>query len=215
MYEDLIGPFPFKRFAVVENILPTGYSMPTFTLLGRDVVKLPFIVETSLGHEILHQWFGNAVSIDHKSGNWAEGLTTYLSDHLYEEMKGKGWEYRKQTLVSFQSYITAEHDFALKDFTSRSDKATASVGYGKTAMVFHMLKEMLGQDIFRSSLKEFYAKNRFSTASWADVQKACEAVSGKNLDWFFRQWLDNKGALDFQIRNDLVTYTGIKATGIL
>jgi uncharacterized iron-regulated protein len=211
IYEDLIGPFPFRRFAVVENILPTGYSMPTFTLLGRDVVKLPFIVETSLGHEVLHQWFGNAVYIDHKSGNWAEGLTTYLSDHLYEDIKGKGWEYRKQTLVSFENYITAENDLALKDFTSRSDRATSSVGYGKTAMVFHMLKEMLGQDVFRGSLKEFYTMNRFSAASWADVQKAFEAVSGKNLDWFFRQWVDGKGALDFQIGNAKVMYEGSKA----
>ena len=44
-------PYPYKRFAVVENFLSTGYSLPTFTLLGQEVVKLPFIVETSLGHE--------------------------------------------------------------------------------------------------------------------------------------------------------------------
>ncbi len=210
MYEDLIGPFPFRRFAVVENVLPTGYSMPTFTLLGRDVVKLPFIVETSLGHEILHQWFGNSVYIDHNTGNWAEGLTTYLADHWYEELKGKGWEYRKQIMVSYQSYITAENDFSLKDFVSRTDKATAAVGYGKTAMVFHMLRRMLGEDVFTRSLKEFYRKNAYAEASWADVQKAFETVSGKDLDWFFRQWIDGKGALDFQIDNTLIAYDGNK-----
>ncbi len=63
--------------------------MPTYTLLGQDIVRLPFIVETSLGHEILHQWFGNLVYIDYEKGNWAEGLTTYLADHLYEEQKGR------------------------------------------------------------------------------------------------------------------------------
>ena len=57
-YEKLLGKYPFKRFAIVENILPTGYAMPTFTLLGRDVVRLPFIVKTALEHEVLHQWFG-------------------------------------------------------------------------------------------------------------------------------------------------------------
>jgi len=61
MYQELFGAYPYKRFSVVENFLPTGYSMPTFTLLGQEVVKLPFIVKTSLGHEILHQWFGNFV----------------------------------------------------------------------------------------------------------------------------------------------------------
>ncbi len=211
MYEDLIGPFPFKRFSVVENILPTGYSMPTFTLLGRDVVRLPFIADTSLGHEILHQWFGNSVYADRRAGNWSEGLTTYLADHQYEEKKGKGAEYRKQILVQYQSFITAENDFALNEFTSRTDKATASIGYGKTAMVFHALKQMLGPDLFRSALQEFYEQNRFRTASWADLQKAFESASAKDLAWFFKQWVEGKGALDFEVQNVMVRYEGSKA----
>lgn len=210
-YEDLIGPYPFRRFAVVENILPTGYSMPTFTLLGRDVVRLPFIVETSLGHEILHQWFGNSVYADRTTGNWAEGLTTYLADHQYEEMKEKGWEYRKQTLLSFRSYITPENDFSLKDFTSRTDRATASVGYGKTAMVFHMLQQELGADTFVRALREFYSKNRFSRASWADIQKACEEASGSDLAWFFKQWVEGKGAVNIQVRDAMIRYEGTLA----
>ena len=44
LYETLFHPFPFKRFAIVENFLPTGISMPTYTLLGQEVVRLPFIV---------------------------------------------------------------------------------------------------------------------------------------------------------------------------
>lgn len=211
MYEDLIGPFPFKRFSVVENILPTGYSMPTFTLLGRDVVRLPFIAETSLGHEILHQWFGNSVYVDTGGGNWSEGLTTYLADHQYEEMKDKGAEYRKQILVNYQSSVTPEKDLALKDFISRTDKASASVGYGKTAMVFHTLKGLVGQDLFRRALKEFFEKNRFRPASWQDLQKAFETVSAKDLDWFFQQWVQGKGALDFDIRDVRVRYEGSKA----
>lgn len=211
MYEDLIGPFPYKRFSVVENILPTGYSMPTFTLLGRDVVRLPFIVETSLGHEILHQWFGNSVYVDRKGGNWSEGLTTYLADYQYEDMKGKGAEYRKQILVDYESFITPEQDFPLKDFTSRINKATASVGYGKTAMVFHALKGLVGQDLFERSLKEFYETNRFRPASWTDLQITFETVSEKKLDWFFRQWVEEKGALDFEIRDVKVQYEGSKA----
>ncbi|MDP2158476.1 MAG: M1 family aminopeptidase, partial [Nitrospirota bacterium] len=211
MYEDLLGPFPYKRFSVVENILPTGYSMPTFTLLGRDVVRLPFIAETSLGHEILHQWFGSSVYVDRNGGNWSEGLTTYLADHLYEETKGKGPEYRKQILVDYESFITNEKDFPLKDFISRTDKATASVGYGKTAMIFHALKGLVGQDLFKKSLQEFYETNRFRPASWTDLQKAFEPVSAINLDWFFKQWVEGKGALDFDIRDVTVRYEGSKA----
>ena len=85
MYEKYTGKYPFRRFSVVENFLPAGYSFPTFTLLGKDIVKMPFIVDTSLGHEVLHQWFGNLVYNPDKGGNWSEGLTTYVADHLYKE----------------------------------------------------------------------------------------------------------------------------------
>jgi len=114
LYEQMFGPFPFKRFAIVESFLPAGSSMPTMTVLGQDVVRLPFIVETSLGHEILHQWFGNMVYVDERRGNWAEGLTTYLADHLYEEQKGNGWVYRKQMLIDFGSYVSALETFPCK-----------------------------------------------------------------------------------------------------
>jgi hypothetical protein len=105
MYEDMLGPYPFRRFAVVENILPTGYGMPTFTLLGRQVLKLPFIPETSLGHEILHSWFGNSVYVDYAKGNWSEGLTSYLADHYYDALKEKGWQYRKKIIENYESYV--------------------------------------------------------------------------------------------------------------
>ncbi len=69
----------------MENINPTGFGMPTFTLLGTQVLRLPFIKETSLGHEILHSWFGNSIEVRLDSGNWCEGLTTYLADMAYRE----------------------------------------------------------------------------------------------------------------------------------
>ena len=210
MYERLIGAYPFRRFSIVENILPTGYSMPAFTLLGKDVIKLPFIVETSLGHEILHQWFGNSVYNDYKSGNWSEGLTTYLADQLYEELKGDGWDYRKNILVSFQSYVTPENDFPLKSFTSRADRASSAIGYGKSAMVFHMLKKLLGEDVFYNSIKVFIEKNKFSNASWNEIEEAFESVSEKKLDWFFKQWIEEKGAPEIEANNINLKYNGSK-----
>lgn len=210
LYEKLIGSYPYKRFSVVENILPTGYSLPTFTLLGRDVVRLPFIAGTSLGHEILHQWFGNHVYVDYKSGNWAEGLTTYLADHLYEEEKGKGWEYRKQALASFQSYISGENDFPLRDFYGRTGKASSAVGYGKAAMVFHMLKDLAREDVFYKALRFFIEKNRSAPASWKDLEDAFTFASGQDLGWFFRQWVDEKGAPEIELGNVQVRYRGSK-----
>ncbi|MGD2084248.1 MAG: peptidase M28, partial [Chromatiales bacterium] len=90
MYEELIGPYPYGKFALVENFWETGYGMPSFTLLGPQVIRLPFIPYTSYPHEILHNWWGNGVYVDFASGNWSEGLTSYLADHLLKAQRGQG-----------------------------------------------------------------------------------------------------------------------------
>jgi uncharacterized iron-regulated protein len=241
LYESLLGKFPYKRFSIVENFLPTGYSMPTYTLLGQDIVRLPFIVETSLGHEILHQWFGNLVYIDYENGNWAEGLTTYLADHLYEEQKGNGWQYRKQILIDYMSYVNEKNDFALKDFRGRTDFASKSIGYGKAAMVFHMLKKMMGQDAFYKALNDIVTKKKFQRVSWEDIKEAftynyfffkslknfsekskTQKTSWKdlqdefksnlkdNLDWFFKQLIDEKGIPEINLTDARVKQNGSK-----
>jgi uncharacterized iron-regulated protein len=210
LYENLVGKYPYKRFSIVENFLPTGYSMPTYTLLGQDIVRLPFIVETSLGHEILHQWFGNLVYIDYGKGNWAEGLTTYLADHLYEEQKGKGWEYRKQILIDYMSYVNDKNEFPIKDFRGRTDFSSKSIGYGKTAMVFHMLKNIVGDDIFYKSLRDFINENRFKRASWDDIKNVFEKTYKKDLDWFFKQWVDVAGMPEIYVEDFHVKQAGSK-----
>jgi uncharacterized iron-regulated protein len=201
LYEELLGRYPFRRFSVVENFLPTGYSMPSFTLLGSSVVHLPFIVETSLGHEILHQWFGNLVYIDHESGNWAEGLTAYLSDHLYKEMEGRGWKHRKQVMIDFMSYLGDEDEFPLKDFRSRFDRASRSVGYGKAAMLFHMLKNTVGEGPFFRALKGFISDYSFQKASWDDLRSSFEKIHGGELGHFFSMWVDLPGVPELNLED--------------
>jgi hypothetical protein len=211
MYEKYLGKYPFRRFAVVENFLSAGHSFPTFTLLGKDILKMPFIPETSLGHEVLHQWFGNLVYTDAKSGNWSEGLTTYLADQRYEELKDKGSDYRKQILISFGSYVTSEKDFPLRDFSGREDRASAVIGYGKSAMVFHMLRKMVGEEIFFNSLRRFVEKNSFKTASWSDIREVFESDYGRDLEWFFKQWVEESGVPELEITNLELKYKGTKA----
>ncbi|MCL5023281.1 MAG: ChaN family lipoprotein [Nitrospirae bacterium] len=212
LYEGMAGKFPFGRFSIVENFLETGYSVPTFTVLGREVVRLPFIVKTSLGHEILHQWLGNLVYIDFEKGNWAEGLTTYLADHYYEEEKGRGWLYRKQILIDYDSYVLPGEDFPLRDFRTRTDFASRAIGYGKAAMVFHMLRKIVGDEAFFRSFRDFVDRNRFRKASWEDIRASFEKESGRDLGRFFKAWLEEKGAPRLGIKNIEIGPKGFRST---
>ncbi len=173
MYEAMLRPYPYKRFAIVENIFPSGYSMPTFTLLGRAVVKLPFIVKTSLGHEILHQWFGNSVYPDYFHGNWSEGITNYLADQHYAHLKNRGSDYRKQMLIDYNAYVHSDNAMPVSSFISRGNKSEAAIGYGKTAMIFHGLRLRFGDELFFSALRQFIKRNMFRQASWLSGMFFC------------------------------------------
>ncbi len=193
LYQNLIGPYPFKKFAVVENFLPTGYGMPSFTLLGSSVIRLPFIPDTSLGHEIAHSWWGNSVFVDDSIGNWVEALTTYTADYLYESNKGEkeAREFRLNKLRGYKSF--SQDGEPLKDFIDSTTPSSRAVGYNKGMMVFNMLEGAIGKEAFEKGLKNFYRDFAFKRASWKDLKEAFEEASGETLGWFFSQWLDRSG----------------------
>jgi hypothetical protein len=200
-YQDLFGAYPFQKFAVVENFFPTGFGFPSYTLIGGAVLRLPFIIRTSLGHEIAHCWWGNGVLVDYDEGNWSEALTTYVADYHYKEMKSKedAREYRLQILRNYATLVKPERDFALKQFQSRYDPITKTVGYDKGAMVFHMLRRKLGEEAFWGALRDLYRDRLFKTTSWTDIQKAFEARGRRSLKNFFDQWVYHKGAPRFYL----------------
>ncbi len=194
MYEKLIGPYPYKKFALVENFWETGYGMPSFTLLGPTVIRLPFIINSSYPHEILHNWWGNSVFPEYSSGNWSEGLTAYLSDHLIREQQGSAAEYRQTTLQKYADYVIGEREFPLTEFRSRHSTSSEAVGYGKSLMFFHMLRLELGDKTFIDGLHDFYLRNKFRFASFDDLRKSFEGVSKKELAAEFDQWVKRTGA---------------------
>ena len=194
MYEKLIGPYPYPKFALVENFWETGYGMPSFTLLGPRVIRFPFILHSSYPHEILHNWWGNGVYPDYSKGNWSEGLTAYLSDHLIKEQQGQGQAYRQTTLQKYADYVRKERDFPLTQFRSRHSSSSEAVGYGKSLMFFHMLRREAGDAAFTAALQDFYGTYRFRSASFDEIRKSFEGVWKRDLSALFDQWVNRTGA---------------------
>ncbi|MEA1932881.1 MAG: ChaN family lipoprotein [Thermodesulfobacteriota bacterium] len=195
-YEELIGPYPYKRFSVVENRLPTGFAVPTFTLLGQAVVRLPFVINRSLGHETLHSWFGNCIEIDPAQGNWAEGLTTYLADHAFALDKGRDVAFRKDQLIKYQSCIAEESALTLKNISGVAShlapgvQADRAVIYSKGSMFFHMLKKHLGEETFFKGIRDFYSGMKHRRAEWNDLKTGFEKAADISLSDIFKQWIE-------------------------
>jgi aminopeptidase N len=209
LYESRIGEYPFSEFSVVSSPTPTGFGMPTLTYLGVEVLRLPFIRATSLGHEVLHNWWGNGVYPDYAQGNWSEGLTTFMADYAYKERESAdaARDMRRGWLRDFAALAPGQ-DKPLATFTSRLHGATQIVGYNKAAMLFLMLRDMLGRETFDRALHTFWREQRFRVASWADLRQAFETASGQNLSPFFEQWLTREGAPVIRITDAALTKPG-------
>ncbi|MEM7261825.1 MAG: M1 family aminopeptidase, partial [Planctomycetota bacterium] len=206
LYQRLIGPYPYTKFALVENFWETGYGMPSFTLLGPKIIRFPFILHSSFPHEILHNWWGNSVFVDYDSGNWCEGLTAYMADHLVKEGQGRGVEYRRDALDRFSAYVNEGRDFPLSEFRSRHSSATEAVGYGKCLMLFHMLRREVGEDRFRLGLARFNRDFAGRRASFQDIATTFTELMGSDYTPFFDQWVKRSGApsLALEVSDDTV-----------
>lgn len=194
-YSQLIGDYPYADFHIVSAPLPVGLGFPGLTYIDRRIVPLPFMRTRSLAHEVVHNWWGNAVAVDYADGNWAEGLTTYMADYALERDKGEEAA-RSMRVKWLRDYaaLPITLDRPVRDFRSKQHQTDQVIGYNKVAFVFHMLFQEIGQQAFDEGIRNFWRSHRFRAASWQDLQHAFEQSAGVRLDWFFRQWLDQAGA---------------------
>ena len=207
-YSRMFGDYPYAKFATVESFWETGWGMPSFTLLGTRVMRLPFILHSSFPHEILHNWWGNGVYVDSREGNWSEGLTAYLADHYNKPTKAERVSYRRNALQKYQTFTAAGGDFPLREFRSRHDRTTQTVGYDKSLMLFHMLRNRLGNKAFFAGLRAFYQTHKFTFADFDDLQSAFESSANTSLDVFFRQWRDRIGAPKIRVSRTQIEKSG-------
>jgi aminopeptidase N len=206
LYESFLPPFPFPSFALVENFWETGYGMPGFTLLGSKVIRFPWILTSSYPHELLHNWWGNSVYVAEVGGNWCEGLTAYLADHLFAEQRGEGATYRRDTLKRFTDFAAGDNDTPLAAFSSRHSAASEAVGYGKSLMLFHMLRMRMGDAGFVAALGSFYREHAFKRSSFDDLASAFSAQAGEDLRPFVAAWVRRPGAPRVAIDRADVTF---------
>jgi len=214
-----IGPYPHDIFQVVATPAPLGLGFPTFTLINRLILPLPFVPERSLGHEVLHAWWGNGVAVDYARGNWCEALTTFMADYAFTEEGPDGAsaarEMRRRWLSDFAS-LPPEQDRPLRAFIEKSHTASQVISYDKGAMLFLMLRDEIGEDAFRDGLRRFWRDRRFQRAAWPDLQASFAAAApggnDRDLGRFFAQWLDRPGAPRLALKDAQPTADGVAFT---
>ena len=205
-YSARIGAYPYPDFFVVAAPVPVGLSFGNTTFVAERILGHDYMRGRSLAHEVLHAWWGGAVGIDAETGNWAEGLTTYQADHALaaETAPGRARALRRGWL---EALARADAGRRLRDFRSPAHARDQAVGYGKAALVFHMLKAEIGAPAFEAGLRRVWAEHRGGRAAWDDLRRAFERAAGRELDWFFDQWLDRPGLPEVRLGTTEVTAT--------
>lgn len=213
--ERLYGPYPFESLGYV--LTPTG-SMEHQTMISIDeaIVRRKDSTNSTILHELAHQWFGDKVTPRDYSYHWlSESFATYSECLWAEELKGmSGYVQDIQSKMTeyFGTTIAREGVMPLEKYgrSSPSSNYPRTI-YIKGAVVLGMLRHHLGDSIFFLSLRTYLERHRYGNAITEDFQKACEDISGRNLQWFFDQWVKRKGWPRIQIDTASSMNAGIRS----
>jgi hypothetical protein len=206
-YESIIGDSPYSSFtvALVESDLPGGHSPGYFAMLNQplpssglawhnDPASFSNYPDFFIAHELAHQWWGQAVGWRNYHEQWiSEGFAQYFAAMYAQHQKGGDTfssmlrQLRKWSLdTSDQGPISLGYRLGHIRGESRVFRALV---YNKGAAVLHMLRRLVGDDVFFRGLRRFYRDSKFTKVGTEDFRAAMEAETGTSLERFFRQWI--------------------------
>ena len=199
---DQVGPYSFSKLAHVQSKTRWGGLENAGTIFYfENSVTGKKTIENLIAHETAHQWFGNSVTESDWHHVWlSEGFATYFT-HLYNEWI-YGNEKRRSGMDRDRTNIM-KHELLPKspvvDTTIQDiGKVLSIITYQKASFVLHMLRKEIGDQAFFTGIRNYYAAYQNKNALTIHFQNMMESSSGKDLDWFFRQWIFSPGAPKLQ-----------------
>jgi len=211
LFTDLIGvPYPWAKYAQIAaqdfifgGMENTSATTQTDLTLHDAKAHLDFSSDPLVAHELAHQWFGDLLTCRDWSHAWLnEGFATFFEaiwreHHLgFDEYKydiyNMAIEYLKEDAQHYRRSIVTNVYRNPMDIFDRHL-------YEKGGLVLHMLRGILQEDLFWKAIRHYTNERQDSNVITSDLQNAIEESTGKNLDWFFEQWVFKGGHPDFKV----------------
>ena len=198
-YESLFGEFPYKKMAVAEiPFFPGGYGSPTLLMITELVFnEKKKVVAEFLAHEIVHQWFGNLLSLtlEEESHPWlSEGFATYIDALYIEHAKGES-AFRARVLSMANLY--RESTLAFEEVPMLEclwdNPMYRTLVYEKGGLILHTLRYIMGDEAFFAGLRDFVQTFAHRNITVSDFMTTMEAHHGESLAFWREQWIDGVG----------------------
>ncbi len=209
------GPYPHRTLVIAETpALGNGVGGVTYSQLVmmpaalRHSLTLSSQYETALAHEIAHQWWGITVGIRNGEDGWLdEGFAEFAARDLERAREALGERPRPrpgETSPRRMEYI-GQAAFGFDRKILQPDSGFDGVGareialYAKASYVLGMLQDLVGRDTLDGILRGYLARYRYRTARTADFITLADSVAGRDLTWFFDEWLRGTATCDYSI----------------
>ncbi|HEV2149120.1 MAG TPA: M1 family metallopeptidase [Longimicrobiaceae bacterium] len=198
--QELFGPYAWPQLTVLSRVERRGGT--EFPMLIMNATPS----EGLIVHEVAHQWLHGILANDERRAGWLdEGFTDFVTN-WYWERNGRPdvWDAGMRSVSELERRGQTQ-PIALPGEAFRDPATYSAMTYSKTSLVFRMLRELLGEDTFRRVLRAYHDRYRLQHVDEAAFRGVAEEVSGRDLDWFFQQWLHTTDTLDYGIRRAAAT----------
>lgn len=201
-FNRIIGPYAFEKFAIVASPFPMNQTFSSFCTIDTSQILGPGKCYSHIGNLVCHNWFGEGIYIKPNTGNWANGLVTYLNEHyLLEEVDPvKTVDIRYHHLREYSIKINPQNDVSLNGCWDADNPVHRTISTSKGMMLYHRLKSSI-DETFINAIQDFYKANQFKYVSWDELKPYFEKNDSTDLGNFFQIWLKGKGAPQFSIAN--------------
>ncbi|WP_234545007.1 M1 family metallopeptidase [Streptomyces shenzhenensis] len=188
-WSQVFGPYPFEETgAIVDDMPQAGFSLEVQSKPAYSAVRN----ESTIVHELAHQWFGDSVSVAQWKDVWLnEGFATY-AQWLWAEHQGTRSAH-DSFLAAYDARAADNPFWQITVADPQRDTMFASAVYQRGAMTLEMLRERIGDTAFFKLLPAWTKLHRYGNADTADFIRLAEKVSGQQLDDLFRTWLFTTG----------------------
>lgn len=201
--------YPWAKYdQVITSYMGGGAEAVSATILGEQIVmdtiaEKDYSMEWVIAHEIAHHWWGDLTTFRSWEHTWLnESFATY-SDYLYTRFS-KGEDAGAFDLLGKKNqYLNEAHNRYIRPivfnrYNDPNDNFDSHT-YPKGACMLHLLRYILGDDAFFRTLSTFLHQNQFKPVDTHDLMKTVKEVSGKNMDWFFEQYIFSPGHPIFEV----------------